>query len=195
MGGNTLSRMVFGQQMLDRIDATNPNTQFVSRRTGRPVPRPDHLGGPRPFDPPPRNGQMQPAMGFAGPPHMMGGGMPPGMGSRASRMSGAAMGAAGMGPPPLPGFGNMATNGTIGGLGLGMHGAGGMGPPGAGGHRPTASTRASGMSTHASRASRASRASGHGGGGPGGGPHGPPGGPHGGAGGQRQRRDRYATDG
>ncbi|KAI4282304.1 MAG: hypothetical protein L6R38_003038 [Xanthoria sp. 2 TBL-2021] len=191
MGGNTLSRMVLGQQMLDQMD--DRRTDYVSRRTGMPVPRPDRLGGPRSWDPPRRNQQMQPAMGFGGPPHMMGGGMPPGMGSRASRMSGAAMGGAGMGPPP-PGFGNMATNGTIGGPGPAMHGAGGMGPPGGGGHRmPTASTRASGMSTHASRAaSRASRASGHEGGGPGEGPRGPPGG---GAGGRRQRRDRYATDG
>lgn len=187
MGGNTLSRMILGSGFEAQLEQLQErNTEYVSKRTGQRVPRPDHLGGPRPWDPPRRT--PAPAKGFDGPPHMMGEGMAPGThrtgsrASRASRVSGAAVGEPGMAPP---GIANMATNGTMRGAGPGMHGAGGMGP-GAGGHgMPTASTRVSGNSSHASRAS------GHGSRGRRGGSRGS----HGGAGEGRRRRDPYATNG
>lgn len=194
MGGSTFSRMILGSGFESQLEQLQErNTEYVSRRTGQRVPRPDYLGGPRPWDPPRRT--PAPARAFDGPPHMMGEGMAPGThrqgsrASRASRVSGAAVGGPGMAPP---GFANMATNGTMGGAGPGMHGAGGMGPgaggmgPGAGGHgMPTASMRGSGNSSHASRAS------GRGGGGRRGGSRGS----HGGAGEGRRRRDPYATNG
>lgn len=192
MGGNTFSRMILGSGFEAQLEQLQErNTEYVSKRTGQRVPRPDYLGGPRPWDPPRR--MPAPAKGFDGPPHMMGGGMAPGTyrqgsrASRASRVSGAAAGGPGMAPPGMtpPGFANMATNGTMGGAGPGMHGAGGMGP-GAGGHgMPTASMRGSGNSSHVSRAS------GHGGGGRRGGSRGS----HGGAGEGRRGRDPYATNG
>ncbi|CAO1599208.1 hypothetical protein XANCAGTX0491_002946 [Xanthoria calcicola] len=199
MGGNTFSRMILGSGFESQLEQLQErNTEYVSKRTGQRVPRPDYLGGPRPWDPPRRT--PAPARSFDGPPHMMGEGMAPGThrqgsrASRASRVSGAAVGGPGMAPPGMtpPGFANMATNGTMGGAGPGMHGAGGMGPgaggmgPGAGGHgMPTPSMRGSGNSSHASRAS------GRGGGGRRGGSRGS----DGGAGEGRRRRDPYATNG